>query len=290
MAGRPREGSQLTEADSSTVSPEQQVEAEGLLAQRLAHAAPDERRTLYGVVYDQIYDMHLSRDPHTLDFGAGPELVGFLERLTHAGDELLEVGCGGGLLAIEIARRGRRVLGIDVSSRILEQARLRAGPANRLTFATSEGTDIPACDGAFDFVYSVEVLEHLHQEDVSSHLREVHRVLRPGGHYWLLTPNRWDSVTSAKRFGVSADASADIHLKEWTYSELDRELRQAEFTSLRSPWRNARMMWLPLMPVETFVAAERLPPAILRHRSVRSLMGIVACSILARKPPPRAKS
>jgi hypothetical protein len=67
---------------------------------------------------------------------------------------------------------------------------------------------------------------------------------------------------------------------------LDRELRRAEFSSLRSPWRNARMMWLPLMPVKMFVAAERLPPAVLRHRWSRSLLGIVACSILARKPPP----
>lgn len=274
----------MTEALASAVSRERQVEIEGDLAQRLAHASPAERQHMYGRVYDQIYEMHLSRDPDTLDFGASPELIRFLAKLTRRGEALLEVGCGGGLLAIEMARRGRRVLGLEVSTRILEQARRRAADTTGLTLALTEGTDIPAPAEAFDFAYSVEVLEHLHADDVSAHLREVNRVLRPGGHYWLLTPNRLDRVTSAERFGVGVDATADVHLKEWTYSELEVELRRAAFASMRSPWRNARMIWLPQLPVAWFVAAERLPSAVLRYRRIRSLLGIVACSIVAAKP------
>lgn len=274
----------MTELQPSTVSPERQVEIEAQLARQLVQASPSERTKLYGAVYDRVYEMHLSRDPHTLDFGAGPELVRFLERLTEPGDALLEVGCGGGLLAIELARRGRRVLGVDVSARILELARRRARGASDLTFAIARGTDIPADDGSFDFAYSVEVLEHLHAEDVIAHLREVYRVLTRGGRYWLLTPNRLDGVTSPDRFGVGVDASDDIHLKEWTYSELAGELRRAGFISLRSPWRNTSFMWLPLMPASWFAAAERLPLAIVGHRMVRSVAGIVACSVVARKP------
>ncbi len=257
---------------------------ESQLAQRLADASPSERMKLYGSVYDRIYDMHLSRDPQRLDFGAGPELVRFLEKLTRPGDALLEVGCGGGLLAIEMARRGRRVLGIDVSARILEQARRRAHGTPGLTFAISQGTEIPAHHRSFDFVYSVEVLEHLHAEDVAAHLREVFRVLAPGGRYWLLTPNRLDTISSAQRFGVDVAASRDIHLKEWTYAELAHQLRRAGFASLRSPWRNAKITWLPLLPVRWFAAAERLPTGILRYRGSRSFAGIVACSIVSRKP------
>jgi SAM-dependent methyltransferase len=151
-------------------------------------------------------------------------------------------------------------------------------------FAGTLGTTIPAASESADFVYSVEVLEHLHPDDVAAHLREVHRVLRPGGRYWLLTPNRLDTVGSADRFGVNVEVDADVHLKEWTYSELVPELERAGFQELRSPWRNRRLQWLPLMPASWFVAAERLPRRAVGGRLARSLLGIIACSIVSRKP------
>jgi len=266
------------------VSSEEQVEIEGQLAQRLAHASSQERASLYGSVYDRIYEMHLSREPEVLDFGAGPELIGFLNKLTRGDDAVLEVGCGGGLLAIEMARRGRRVMAVDVSQRILEQARRRASGVPGVTFARSAGTEIPAADCSFDFAYSVEVLEHLHADDVPAHLQEVHRVLRPGGRYWILTPNRLDSIGSGERFGVDVQASRDVHLREWTYTELQSELQRAGFASLRSPWRNVRVLWLPLVPASWFAAMERRAPGLVRRRRARGLMGIVACSIAATKP------
>lgn len=274
----------MTRPLSSTESRARQVEIEGQLAQSLARAAPDERPALYGRMYDQIYDMHFSRDPDVLDFGATPALVGFLGKLTRAGNSVVEVGCGGGLLAIEMAREGRHVLGLDVSARVLQAARRRAGDAPCLRLELTRGTAIPTPDATFDFAYSVEVLEHLHPEDVAAHLQEVHRVLKPGGRYWLLTPNRLDGITSADRFAVDMTATGDVHLKEWTYSELDAQLRRAGFRSLRSPWRNTRLTWLPLCPVAWFATAERLPAALLRRRRARSILGIVACSIVAAKP------
>ncbi len=267
------------------VSVRDQNRIEGQLAQRLADAPPAERAKLYGAVYDRVYEMHLGRDPDTLDFGAGaPFLVSFLERLTQPDAELVEIGCGGGLLAIEMARRGRRVLGVEVSARILDQARRRAGDVAGLTLARTDGTDIPAVASGADFAYSIQVFEHLHPDDVLPHLCEVHRVLRPGGRYWLLTPNRLDRIGNDEQLGAAAQDSHAIHLKEWTYSELMPALREAGFETLRSPWRNASLTWMPLMPASWFAGAERLPPRILHHRRARSLMGIVACSIVAAKP------
>ena len=268
----------------STFSREQQVQEEARLAEPLASVSPEKRSKLYGEVYDRIYEMHLERDPLTLEFGASPALLGFLEKLTRPGHDTIEVGCGAGLLAVELARRGRRVVGVEVSERILEQARRRAEDLAGLSLRRTDGTTIPAADGSADFVYSVEVVEHLHADDVASHLHEAIRVLRPGGRYWMLTPNRLDSIDSAHRFGVDVAAAADVHLKEWTYRELAQEIRAAGFVSLRSPWRNARLLRLPLLPVSWFAAGERLPPALLAHRGVRSLLGIVACSIVATKP------
>jgi SAM-dependent methyltransferase len=267
------------------MSPEEQVRTEGALARRLAAAEPGERQAMYGEVYDEIYAMHLGRNPEQLDFGATPRMAGFLERHTAAGDKVIEIGCGGGLLAIELAKAGREVTGVEVSRVILDQARARGAGVPGLSFVEATDMTIPAPSGSQDFAYSVEVLEHLHEDDVVAHLDEVFRVLRPGGSYWLLTPNRLDSIGSAERFGVAdVEAEGDVHLKEWTYSELVPVMRRAGFTGIRSPWRNERMLWMPLLPAAVFAWAERLPERALRNRELRKLLAIVACSVVATKP------
>jgi 2-polyprenyl-3-methyl-5-hydroxy-6-metoxy-1,4-benzoquinol methylase len=266
------------------VSREQQVAAEAELAKRLAAAPPADRHKLYGEVYDEIYSMHLGREPDVLEFGASPSLLPLLTRLTSPGDRVLEVGCGAGLLSIALAREGRTVLGVEVSNVILERAQERGKEVADLTFAGTTGLALPAASESFDFVFSVEVLEHLHEGDVGAHLDEVRRVLRPGGRYWLLTPNRLDGISAAGRFSVDVDADADVHLKEWTYGELGAALRAAGFKSIRSPWRNERLLWLPLLPVSWVAATERLPRAILARRAARSILGIIACSIVAENP------
>src|SRR5436305_11212285 len=79
-----RKEAPMNDVLSPAASRRQQVEIEAQLAQRLTDASASERRRLYGAVYDQIYDMHLSRDPLQLDFGARIELVKFLRKLTRA--------------------------------------------------------------------------------------------------------------------------------------------------------------------------------------------------------------
>jgi 2-polyprenyl-3-methyl-5-hydroxy-6-metoxy-1,4-benzoquinol methylase len=234
-----------------------QAREEARIAEELLAADTEARRALYASAYDRIYRMHLETRGTSIDeqtFGATPGLVGLLVKLTHRGDDVLEVGCGAGMLSIALADRGRRVTGVDVSEVILEEARRHA--AGAVDLRRVDGVFLPFADESFDFVYSVEVLEHLHEEDARAHLREVRRVLRRGGAYWLLTPNGRYPID---RWGVDTDAN--VHLKEWTYGELRVAARDAGFTNLRSPWRNQSLHSLPLVPLSWAVLAERLPRA-----------------------------
>src|SRR5439155_16075343 len=167
----------MTTRKPHTTSDEEQVLVEAELAKKLADASPQDRQKLYGPMYDQIYAMHLSRAPETLEFGASPVLLPLLLKLSRPGNKVLEVGCGAGLLAIELARSGRQVTGVEVSDVILEQARRRSQGVTGVTFETVTGVGLPFPDEAFDFAYSIEVLEHLHEADVEEHLYEVRRVL-----------------------------------------------------------------------------------------------------------------
>lgn len=103
------------------------------------------------------------------------------------GRRVLDVGCGGGILAESLAREGAVVTGIDPSERSLSAARSHAAAAG-LTIIYQAGTaeDLPA--GEFDLVFAVDVLEHV--DDLERTLAGCARVLRPGGGFGFLTHNR----------------------------------------------------------------------------------------------------
>jgi ubiquinone/menaquinone biosynthesis C-methylase UbiE len=208
--------------------------------------------------------------------------------MTRPGDSILEIGCGTGYLAIELARQRRLVTGVDVSKVALDVAQSHA---KNLTVSTPSfellaGLTLPFPDGAFDFAYSVETVEHMHPDDVPSHLAEVCRVLRSGGAYWILTPDRVMHRTVAERFGIDAvNAIDDVHLKEWTYAELRLAVTKAGFGRIRSPWRNSYLPWLPLLPVSAKELAERIVIALPASMARAAAMGFgtASCSIIATK-------
>jgi 2-polyprenyl-3-methyl-5-hydroxy-6-metoxy-1,4-benzoquinol methylase len=265
---------------SGRISSVDQVSVEADLARQLAEAPEEERHRLYGEIYDRVYEMHLSRSPETLEFGATPAFLPLLMKLTRREERVLEVGCGAGLLARELAKAGRNVIGIDVSNRILEQARVRAAGVPNLLLEHAEGVTLQYRGEYFDFAYSIEVVEHLHENDAIRHFVEVHRVLKPGGQYWFLTPNRLARITASERFGVDVDVDADVHLKEWTFGELEPVLGRAGFDKARVPFRDHRALRVPPFPLAFASAVERLPRR-LRRRTLMRALGLNRCSVVA---------
>jgi 2-polyprenyl-6-hydroxyphenyl methylase/3-demethylubiquinone-9 3-methyltransferase len=107
-----------------------------------------------------------------------------------SGAQVLDVGCGGGLLAEELARRGARVTGIDLSPAMIETAQLHAaesalGIDYRLQDAAELATRQPH---SFAVVCCMEMLEHL--TDPGEFLRVLARLVRPDGAVFVSTLNR----------------------------------------------------------------------------------------------------
>ena len=108
------------------------------------------------------------------------------------GLSVLDVGCGEGYLLAKAAGRASLVVGVD-----LDQDRLRAArdgflhaerPNCRLIeFAIADGQRLPFADASFDRIICTETLEHV--EDVDRTLRELVRVLRPGGRLAVSVPH-----------------------------------------------------------------------------------------------------
>jgi 2-polyprenyl-3-methyl-5-hydroxy-6-metoxy-1,4-benzoquinol methylase len=97
-----------------------------------------------------------------------------------AGKRLLEVGCGMGTDLLQFARGGARITGVDLTARSVETSRhhLKLYGQNG-DFALSDAENLPFAGESFDVVYSNGVLHHT--PDTAAAVREIHRVLRPGG-------------------------------------------------------------------------------------------------------------
>lgn len=91
--------------------------------------------------------------------------------------DVLEVGCGTGLILERVAEFARRAAGIDLSPGMLEKAKARG-----LDVQVASATSLPFPDASFDVAYSFKVLAHV--EDIRTAMSEMARVVRPGG--WVL--------------------------------------------------------------------------------------------------------
>jgi len=114
------------------------------------------------------------------------------------GKAILDVGCGDGLLALELARRGADVVGVDASEDMIAAARKRAtdrGADVRFDIARAEA--LPFETASFDVVIAVTVLCFV--EDATTAVDEMVRVLKPGGRLIVGELGRYNTWAALRR-------------------------------------------------------------------------------------------
>jgi SAM-dependent methyltransferase len=108
------------------------------------------------------------------------------------GLDVLDLGCGHGMAAIVLARRGACVTACDLSLDYLREARARAhANGTAVRWAVGDGERLPFADATFDRIWGNAILHHLDMHRAGA---EVKRVLRPGGVAVFCEPwgeNRW---------------------------------------------------------------------------------------------------
>lgn len=102
------------------------------------------------------------------------------------GERLLDIGCGTGEYTTALAERFARVDGIEIERKRLEV--FEQNKPDNVSLQLMSASQLDFDDDTFDVVVMIEVLEHL--ADVPGALKEIQRVLKPGGSFYLTTPSR----------------------------------------------------------------------------------------------------
>ncbi len=163
-----------------------------------------------------------------------------------AGDFVLDVGCGSGVVADHLARGGATVLGVDANRAAVEFARQRFA-RETLSFYQGFVDDAFAVDQEAAAVYCIEVLEHMQYDQALALLRRFHALLAEGGRALLTTPNYWSAwpliELACDVFMSTAAMREEQHVCRFNPRKLRRICEQAGFEveragsfCLAAPW------------------------------------------------------
>ncbi|MEO7270606.1 MAG: glycoside hydrolase family 99-like domain-containing protein [Vicinamibacterales bacterium] len=135
-----------------------------------------------------------------------------------AGRRVLDIACGEGYGTALLARTAAYVVGVDLVPAVVAHARRRYREPN-ISFAAGSAAAIPLADQSIDLVVSFETLEHLEQHEAM--MRDVKRILRPGGVLVISSPDR-------RQYSDLPNYRNPFHARELYREEFER-LLQAHF-------------------------------------------------------------
>ena len=118
-----------------------------------------------------------------------------LELLPQKLGDVLDVGCGPGVMVEAVLERGGNFLGIDISPEMVKEGEEKFGHLPNVKFALGNVESLDFPDNSFDQVICMAVVEYLNTPDLM--LAEIHRVLKPGGTTIITVPKKFhiDSLT-----------------------------------------------------------------------------------------------
>ena len=215
---------------------EKTIRLENEMADQLLACSDAQRNGKYTEVYEKVY---LSLSPENRQemsdhYYSGAKLTAeaFL-KIIGRGKKVLDIGCGFGHLSHYVALGGNDVIGIDVNRIHVREAQEVYGLQENLEFRETGGVYLDFASGIFDYVLSTSVFEHLHPGDVTTHLKEIHRVLKSGGAYIFtaLTPYRRDDVAMFSKDPFQRQKHG-FHINERTWSEFQTLLEENGFFGL----------------------------------------------------------
>lgn len=234
----------------------QHYEIEKELANRLRRSRREDRAALYSQVYDELF-RRIPKHPQWTNQNTEAQerkVSGHLRLLRpYLTPEtvFMEVGAGDCALPRLVAPLVRKAYGLEVS----EELTRGLPQSDKFQVLLSKDCTVPLPDNTVDLAFSFQVIEHIHPEDVIAQVKDIYRVLKPGGCYYCITPNRLYGPSDISR-DFDHEATG-LHLKEYSITDLLKLFRAIGF----------RRVW-----IERMVKGHRVPFPVLPARVLESTL------------------
>jgi SAM-dependent methyltransferase len=189
----------------------------------------------------------------------------------HAGDRIVDLGCGAGMVTRYLASRGAICHGVDLAPTAIEYARKANAEYPGNTFEVGDASALPhLASGSFDKAVSADVTEHCGYDIMMGIFAEALRLLRPGGLYYTYTPNPLHWIERLKKWGIlRADAT---HTGLRTAPVIIDALKKSGFEIVRH-----------LEPTSMFPIIRHLE-RVWQMQPIGRQLAIYRVAVLARKP------
>ena len=200
------------------------------LRDELLNSTPENRWNIFENAYTKLYQeldwlnklTDKNDDAHSAQFNLWHQVIGSPPQ------RIYEIGSGKGELISYLAQQGFECKATEITQ---ERGEKWNDSSTNLKWGSSDGIHLAEFEPTeyYDVVLSNQVVEHMHPDDVLTHFEHVFKLLKPGGRYILSTPHLADGPADVTRVFGYGEAMG-MHLKEYTYAELNTLLKQAGFT------------------------------------------------------------
>ena len=196
----------------------------------------ERKKTINNAFYDSLDAMWHTAQNHPIALlraennVRNPWILQTIYQKKQTASQILDIGCGAGLLSHALAEKGHFVTGIDLSLGSLKVAKRQNTGA---TFLMAPAENIPFPDSYFDVVCAMDLLEHVN--DPNQVIQEASRVLKPGGLFFFHTFNRnWLSyliiIKGVEWFVQNAPANMHVYSLFIKPKELTQMLTHSNLT------------------------------------------------------------
>ena len=217
----------------SVESLENHYNVEKMLADRLRNSSKEERKNILATMYSELFEKvpdhsRLTRrvsESETLAYNQSK--FSLIKRFLKKNSTFVEIGAGDCQFAYECAKFVSKVIAVEIIDQRPETVK---SPDNfRLCIYSGEDVDIDS--ESVDLIFSDQLLEHLHPEDVEKHLSVQLRILKPNGLYFLRTPHAFTGPHDISKY--FSDTPQGFHMREYTFLSVRDLAVQVGYSKVR---------------------------------------------------------